>query len=1509
MKAMRWATAIIFCAIIVVWSVAAHAGYVDNGDWTVTDTSTGLIWEVKTDDGSIRDKDNRFTWQEVLAYCEALDLGGHTDWRLPTIKELRSLVDYTQYSPAINRDFFPNTVSSDYWSSTTDASYTGYAWSVGFHGGGDGSSGKGHGYYVRAVRGGQSGSLGYLIGQSPSSAPPGGFLTQWGMGFTPYSAAVLHFQKPDGTEFPTQAVGVNAGGRFEITYAVPVDRPAGQYKWWAIDGGTGGRSNVVTYEITSPGGGTATLEGYVCDKSSDAPISGATVSGPGFSTTSDGSGYYRILGLSSGDHTIAVEKSGYADLQQSVYLAAGATVRLDFRLQVASSGGIVVTDVTSRYDGDVYYLDGVDYDATYTVNVDWGSHTPQKVLFITPTATYEVATSGATASKTFNMGTEFGDCQGLKVKAVSSDGTVSAEMAAPLVVANRPFPVPLKGWDLGDGFYYELETGFNPDGIDDGVEAGDIPEEIPLFGNKAFKLQWLPRISAKVDSHGTCEASLESGKLTECKIMGQKIEFKTSLDAEAEYLRSSCAWDWEGYLTIKGKGEAKKSWPFLFMAGPVPIPMYTKASVEASVSASLGIVDLNPFKFNGILGISPYARGSLGAGVDSMLAVEGWIGGGADFGLQWPKEPTLADLTIYLNGGVSVYAVLWSWEHEALRWDWEYGGNADSAMFSLQNEPVTPRWTPRNYLDGADYGDFTASRALTRQAGAASLSSIQRSIFPYSESCLSAATGNVRLVWLYDDPIRTALNRTVLVSSDWNGANWNDYAAVDDDGTADFNSDLEAYEDGVSLVTWENEGQVMPDDAQFEDMLDHLEISVARFDGSGWTDISTLTQNDYLDRSPVLSGPASDDVLLVWISNLQNDIRGNAEAPNALRWSLWNGTSWSSPQQAGEIPYGIIKYDLAYDGTTGYAVLSLDADNDPQTVDDRELFSMTYSSGTWGALERLTTDSVPDENPKLAIDPSGDFVMAWLHGGDLVSEKNFDANAMTTILEGEYTSNLADFSLAHTPDGRMALVWAEPAEFSSDLFAVFYDPLFDVWGTPRQLTDDPETEQGMTAAFSAETTLMVVYDRTVVAVEQMSRQTAYGQTVAYEEPVPINTDLYMALYAMSGDLAVGAGSFLAAPGNPGPGTSVLLTVDVANAGDMSANNIPVAFYNGDPAVGGTEIGRVQTTETLAPGGSEQVQLTWTVPAVTASPLTLYVVVDPDNTFEDGDRNNNEASTVMTLADLSLVSVSKTRLSDTRFSVKGRVLNIGVLPSGTTHLVFRKNGADGEVLKSVDIPALAVNASVEGELTLENVNTATSIYLVVNADDETPEYNKENNSATLLLREAGEGVPTVTTASPTNITSATALGGGTVILEEGATEVTDRGLCWSTSSDPTISDSTVTCGSGTGSFSCNMTGLTQNTTYNVRAYASNGAGTGYGENRSFKTLTTVGCPEDCSGANPTVHDETFKKGTECTCTGTNSLIIGPNVVVESGARVTFTSDNIVVKSKVEAREGAYVKMGR
>lgn len=95
------------------------------------------------------------------------------------------------------------------------------------------------------------------------------------------------------------------------------------------------------------------------------------------------------------------------------------------------------------------------------------------------------------------------------------------------------------------------------------------------------------------------------------------------------------------------------------------------------------------------------------------------------------------------------------------------------------------------------------------------------------------------------------------------------------------------------------------------------------------------------------------------------------------------------------------------------------------------------------------------------------------------------------------------------------------------------------------------------------------------------------------------------------------------------------------------------------------------------------------------------------------------------------------------------------------------------------------------------------------------------------------VPTVTTSSIPYITSTSAIAGGHVI-SDGNEPVTERGICWSKIPLPTIADQKTSDGSGNGVFTSMLTGLSSKTTYFLRAYATNLAGTGYGDEITFKT---------------------------------------------------------------------------
>jgi uncharacterized protein (TIGR02145 family) len=130
-------------------------------------------------------------------------------------------------------------------------------------------------------------------------------------------------------------------------------------------------------------------------------------------------------------------------------------------------------------------------------------------------------------------------------------------------------------------------------------------------------------------------------------------------------------------------------------------------------------------------------------------------------------------------------------------------------------------------------------------------------------------------------------------------------------------------------------------------------------------------------------------------------------------------------------------------------------------------------------------------------------------------------------------------------------------------------------------------------------------------------------------------------------------------------------------------------------------------------------------------------------------------------------------------------------------------------------------------------------------------------STCKKSEKAPEIPSVTTKTPALVTETSATVGG-FISSDGGAPVTERGVCYSTNQNPTVTDLTVIEGGGTGNYQCILTGLSSATTYNVRAYALNSAGIGYGSQATFTT----------SAISPTVTTDmvTNVNGTTAICGG-------------------------------------------
>jgi len=134
--------------------------YVDHGDGTASHTPTGLMWQrcakgQTWSGGTCTSSASDYTWDQAYALTETF--ANHSDWRLPTIAELESLIDYTPGSPSaplVNATIFPATSTSYFWSASTVAGSSDYAWDISMLLGDTGYYVKTHTEKIRLVRGG-----------------------------------------------------------------------------------------------------------------------------------------------------------------------------------------------------------------------------------------------------------------------------------------------------------------------------------------------------------------------------------------------------------------------------------------------------------------------------------------------------------------------------------------------------------------------------------------------------------------------------------------------------------------------------------------------------------------------------------------------------------------------------------------------------------------------------------------------------------------------------------------------------------------------------------------------------------------------------------------------------------------------------------------------------------------------------------------------------------------------------------------------------------------------------------------------------------------------------------------------------------------------------------------------------------------------------------------------------------------------------------------------------------
>ena len=258
-----------------------------------------------------------------------------------------------------------------------------------------------------------------------------------------------------------------------------------------------------------------------------------------------------------------------------------------------------------------------------------------------------------------------------------------------------------------------------------------------------------------------------------------------------------------------------------------------------------------------------------------------------------------------------------------------------------------------------------------------------------------------------------------------------------------------------------------------------------------------------------------------------------------------------------------------------------------------------------------------------------------------------------------------------------------------------------------------------------------------------------------------------------------------------------------------------------------------------------------------TPGTTYYVRAYAINYVDTAYGNEDTITTWTIPTVTTDTVSN--ITDTSVVCGGNVTSDGGTPVT----------ARGFCWDTVPYPTINTNHTTDGSGTgnftssVTGLSARTTYYVrayAINAVDTS--YGNQITFTTTAF------APIVTTTSASGITSTTATSGGNIIYE-GGSAVTARGVCWSTSRNPTLRNSHTSDSSGTGNFTSSLTGLTAGTTYYVRAYAINSFDTAYGNQIAFTT----------SAVAPTVTTTSVSGITSTTATS------GGNVTSDGGSTVT------------------------
>ena len=1134
-----------------------------------------------------------------------------------------------------------------------------------------------------------------------------------------------------------------------------------------------------------PGGNQYEIRGHVTDRNTNLPLAGVTVQAGPASGVSDAEGFYTVALDSGGTLTLNAVKSGYYDFSRTVNLIAAQYLDVAIAMKPEEAGGKpVITNVDPR--AGTFFIQGIEnlsspVENEYAVSVNWNGGQPGIVKFEVNGTPFEVTGTPSGASKTFDMNTDFPGSLSpigntLKITAVNAEGLESRPETL------NPIVIPLPSWAMkfGDEFeikqdgkhrVYKLDTKWPEKPIEVLISESYLGSTlwtlwgfVPFVGGKTFGIpgtQSFLTIEAKTDGTG----SIAAGGMSGFEAAGGKIEIKLGGKGNLKY-EPNVGLEWKEtslILGIKGTVEDTAGVVTVIpaLAGAVNLPLIggaigwfnKRAQIKATLTANTDTA-LEIMSATGEIGFSK-ADLETGIGVElgmEATVVEGLkaeIKGGDTVKVNWqvPANPDyFKQLSMELAASITLKILGFEYS-ENYTYPFTHPEAAEPG--AVRRAQSIPALSPLS-RDFLNYGPYNVpveqqSGTGTRRtmdgggAGANTQDRLIQNVFPYSEPAIAVKNisgfefDTIAIAYVYLDPSKPVHRDTDIYFTRLTGYNTGTLfqtttpvAPIKSDTRAEYAPTIAHDASGRIVCVWQRvKNPEFPADGTLAQMAAEMEIVYAFYNGTTWSEPVALTDNGYMDFNPILKRSADNKLMLVWLSNEGNQLIGDAAYPTTVHYALWNATNatFGTPSTLPQTFADCFRFSLAYSGTEATLAYVRDMDGNLATINDQEIFYTVFNGTAWADPIRVTTDEVPDANPKVVY-RSGTRELIWLRGDAMVRLTALGPTLeLQTIRENVTAAGLIDFGLytdTSATNGKMVLLWQDSDAKGVNLFYSVYDATAGVWGNVLRLTESPAMDKDFQVAFGWPNLYQMVFNR---------KDRTTGVTDLYHKTFSLATDLAVT----PADLSVvdpGTGE----PVNPNPGDHVTLKCRVTNRGDLAVANPKVTFRLGSASgtilPGGTTVSVVPAT--LKAGESGVAELAWTVPS-DVSQTTVFAVVSTIPAVTELLATNNTASFDVIKSDLKAVRCIPERRPDGTLAIRAEIRNDGLKPAENVAVAFK---AQDTIFGTITIPGILPGKSADlvlpARLDLYSY-TSLSPRISVTADPDNliQENDEGNNTASFI----------------------------------------------------------------------------------------------------------------------------------------------------------------------------------